>query len=139
MSCTDACIYVGDYDGPEFWREEVRRARKPYKCDECRDPIAFGELYQYVSGKWDGEISAYRTCLTCAEVRAVFSCDGFALMTLWDDIREQMFPEWDDMKAIDCLAKLKTQAAIDKMRARYDEYRKDQEGVLTLRRREVTE
>lgn len=41
-------------------------------------------------------------------------------------VGQWMFPCWDEMVAIDCLARLTSQAAIDKMRARYAEYMEDQ-------------
>lgn len=125
MSCEDTCISVGDDgSGPEFYREATRRAAKPHKCDECGDTITVGQSHQYVSGKWEGDFTVYRTCLPCVEIRKVFCCDGFCLSMLWEDMAEQVFDGWDEMKAVDCLARLKTQGAIDKMRAKYAEYQK---------------
>ncbi len=109
----------------EFSRESTRRARKPYRCGECNDPIAVGESHSYACGKCEGQFFDARTCLACAEIRDVFSCDGWVLSTLWEEISLQLFPEWDEMQQIDCLARLKTDAAIAKMRAKYADYARD--------------
>lgn len=126
MSCNDVCVTM-DADGiGEFYHEAMRRARKPYKCCECYEPIAVGELYQCASGKWEGEMFSERTCAECAEIRAAFACGGWIFGELWESVREQLFWHWDEMKAIDCLARLKTDAAIAKMRAEYAQYVEDQ-------------
>ena len=58
-----------DCDMPAFYSEEYRRARRPHRCVECGGAIASGARYQHASGKWDGDLRSYATCLTCAEVR----------------------------------------------------------------------
>lgn len=122
-NCKDVCIAM-DYDySNEFYAESDRRARKAYKCCECNGAIAPGELYQYVAGKSDGSIFTARTCLVCAEIRKAFCCDGgWIFGELWMSVTEQLFPYWNDMLAIDCLARLTTDAAIARMRAAYQEY-----------------
>jgi hypothetical protein len=123
MSCQDLCIEWADYDwSTEFCRESTRRARKPYRCCECGDVIAVGDLHEYVAGKSGGEFWNYRTCAVCAEIRDAFKCDTWGYTVLWESVCEQMFPEWNEMTAIDCLARLKSQAAMDKLRARYATY-----------------
>lgn len=123
MSCQDICV-VTDYDGSnEFYREATRRAAKVHHCCECAEAIAVGELHHYATGKSDGSFWTQRTCAACAEIRTTFCCDGWMFTMLWEDIREQLFSEWNDMLAIDCLARLTTDAAIAKMRAEYAEYR----------------
>jgi len=110
VSCTDVCVVV-DYDGGnEFYSEAMRRARKPYKCCECHDPIAVGDLHHYASGKSDGYLFSERTCAACNEIRKTFCCNGWEFTTLWEAISDQLFPEWNPMVAIDCLAKLTTDA-----------------------------
>lgn len=124
MSCQDVCM-TADYDGStEFCRESTHRARKEYRCCECRDVIAVGAKYEYVSGKFEGEFYTLKTCLLCVEIRHAFYCGGWMLETLWDDMREQMFEHWNEMTAIDCLAKLETPAAIAKVRAAFAEWHK---------------
>lgn len=52
-------------DYPDAFQTKTRKARKEHKCCECYQPIKKGEFYQYSSGIWDGEPSAYKQCLTC--------------------------------------------------------------------------
>jgi hypothetical protein len=125
MSCNDACVYM-DVDGSsDFFREVNRRAAKPYRCFECTDVIAIGDVHQYVSGKYEGDLWSARTCAACAEIRKTFCCGPAMFGELWESIRDQLFPKWNEMTAIDCLAKLESPAAIAKMRAEYAEYQKD--------------
>lgn len=117
-----------DYDGSnEFYRDEVRRARKAWRCCECREDIAAGQRYEYAVGKSGGDIFSARTCVACAEIREAFTCGSWIFGQLWKAIREDMFPRWNEMSAIDCLAKLTTDAAIAKMRAEYAEWKEDNE------------
>lgn len=125
MSCKDVCL-SGDYDeSADFYRERFRKAAKPHDCCECGRVIEKGERYRTVSGKWDGDFAQFDTCAECAEIQAAFGCNGYSLTTLWEDVRDEIFPRWDEMKAIDCLAKLTTEAAIAKMRAEYARFVED--------------
>lgn len=83
-----------DGDGPEFMKTTVRTARKPRRCYECSKPIAPGQQYEYVRGKWDGAFSAWGTCLPCVSIRQHFAAcgDSWCYGTLWDDIMENLFP-----------------------------------------------
>jgi hypothetical protein len=58
-----------DYDPPEFYNVETRRARKQYCCVECNGPIVPNENYERVTGKWDGYISTFTTCERCHNLR----------------------------------------------------------------------
>lgn len=58
-----------DYDQPEFYHEELRKARKPHKCEECSGTIIVGELYEHVRGKWDGYVDSFKTCQRCRDIR----------------------------------------------------------------------
>ncbi len=123
MSCQDVCL-TADYDSTsEFYSESIRRAAKPYRCCECSAVIEKGDRHEYVSGKWDGEIMDFRTCLPCSEIRKAFYCQTWGLGSLWEDMQEQIFPEWrDDLTIVDCLARLDTDAATAKTRAMFAEY-----------------
>lgn len=134
MSCQDVCMSA-DYDGSsEFVTDAMRKARKAHKCDECGAAIAPGELYENISGKFDGDFFSQKTCVVCMEIGKTFYCGGRILGTLWEDLREQIFPEWNEVVAIDCLARLKTDAAIAKMRAAYAKYEADHAGSSSSRR-----
>lgn len=54
---------------PTLYDETFVKARKQARCCECRARITVGELYQRVSGLWDGSFSTYKTCGPCAELR----------------------------------------------------------------------
>jgi hypothetical protein len=127
MSCRDVCISSDLDDYAEFYRDGIVRAAKPYVCEECRNAIAVGESHQYATGKYDGDWFSVRTCLICAEVRSAFACGGTVFGQLWAEMDEQVFPKWNAMVAIDCLAKLTTDAAIAKVRAEYAEWKEDNE------------
>jgi hypothetical protein len=59
---------VCDYDPPEFYHREIRRARKEHKCCECGGRMLPGEQYEHVRGKWDGFVDTYDTCARCCDL-----------------------------------------------------------------------
>lgn len=61
-----------DCDQPDVYRESFPRARKQYQCCECRSFIQPGDQYQHVFGVWDGDAGTFKTCLSCAELIAVY-------------------------------------------------------------------
>ena len=76
MSACDVCIGDGnnsDYD-IQFYTRNTHRARKEYKCYECKERIPAGSLYVRCSGKWDGDLLMFRFCAPCDEIAQVFSC-----------------------------------------------------------------
>lgn len=79
-----------DYDAPDFYFADSRKARKEHKCDECRRAIRPGEVYQYVSGKWDGRVGVYKTCLHCEVTQKWLrrECHGFVHGMTAEDIEE---------------------------------------------------
>ena len=95
--------------GPSCSSQATRRARKPHACCECDETIPVGASYEYYSGVWDGRPDAYKTCLSCVEIRDHFTCKpgdesydlydnpgGFIFGNLWNDLQSNFFP---DMKA----------------------------------------
>lgn len=117
MSCV--CVYSEGADyGPEFCVEKIRTARKkPNVCCECRSPIALGESYEHVLGKWESGFNSYITCLPCVEIRRNFMCEGFTYTDLWRDITGQVFRE----RGIDagCFDSLVTALAKEKLASQY--------------------
>lgn len=86
-------LYGGGGDeGPEFFRIHHPRARKTHTCYECREAILPGSRYELYSGRWDGDMNSYKTCLSCAEIRDHFACSGFLFGELWNDIEGNFFP-----------------------------------------------
>jgi hypothetical protein len=98
----------GDNDGPSFLYAEIRKAAKTHACCECDETIPAGSKYEYTSGKWDGDVSAYKTCLSCVEIRNHFGerrgpedyedddyfycTGGWTYTTLWYDLEQGLFP-----------------------------------------------
>lgn len=60
---------VCDYDPPEIYTASTPTARKHHVCEECGCPIAPGERYEYVFGKWDGTVLTFKTCDRCLDIR----------------------------------------------------------------------
>ena len=91
------CYCDYDYESPEFFRVRDVRAHKVHQCCECSEPIKPGDTYEYIIGKWDGELSEYRTCLTCSRIRTDF-CAAFTTLrhTLWEGLGVDYLGEWDD-------------------------------------------
>lgn len=58
-----------DYDPPEFITILSRKARKIHHCYECSGEIRPGEVHEYVSGKWYGDLNWFRTCERCRDIR----------------------------------------------------------------------
>lgn len=95
MSCT-CVLSASDADEMvETIIHEVAKARQAYQCYECRQPIDKGQEYENYTGKLDGDLCHYRTCLLCVEIRSFFSCDGSWLWgAVWEDLREGLFHEF---------------------------------------------
>jgi hypothetical protein len=94
-----------DYAAPEFMSQNVRTARKVHQCYECGCSIDPGTKYEETFGKWEGDISHFKTCHLCLEIRdwARISvpcfCWGFGEMleniqTLVDEARPDMPAGW---------------------------------------------
>lgn len=113
--CVDACYYG---DQAEFFDSAMVTARKSHKCMECGDTIANGDRYERVSGKWDGDVSTYKTCAACAEIRGVFFCNGWTYGTLWND-----FDEYFVYLTTGCVDQLTTATAKAKLVERWNAWK----------------
>ena len=81
------CIEV-DYCESDFSKTKLVKARKGHKCVECHEIIKIGSLHEVVSGRWDTEMSRFRTCARCANVRdEYFSC-GWYIGNMVEDFKE---------------------------------------------------
>jgi len=49
----------------DFWAERTVTARKPHRCEECRETIHPGEKYARVAQMYEGDFSAYPLCVVC--------------------------------------------------------------------------
>lgn len=53
----------------DFQVTSTLKARKQHHCCECAGTILPGQQYQRVSGVWEGNAEAFKTCLPCVEAR----------------------------------------------------------------------
>lgn len=75
-----------DYETPSVYRDELRRARKPYRCCDCNAAIKPGEQYGYVFGVWDGNAMTFRLCVFCEDMRRQCEFDCIPFGELADDV-----------------------------------------------------
>lgn len=81
-----ACCCVLIDDPADVIHSVRRRARKPWKCCECKRTIPPGARYWSDSLLYDGGWSTYQTCELCKAVSADrFEC-GYTLTELWQDL-----------------------------------------------------
>lgn len=59
-----------DGDTAEVSHLTTPRARKEYRCDECKEPIRIGERYERLFMVLDGDPITFRTCSECVDLRA---------------------------------------------------------------------
>lgn len=85
MNC-NCSIDVESY--PEFSITKVITARKAHKCCECHKEINPGEKYEMVVGKWEGEMSRFKTCIPCSSIRKDYCPDGYEFGALQEALWE---------------------------------------------------
>lgn len=81
-----------DYEPATFYNSAMRKAKKVHRCEECCGEIRPGEVYEYVSGLWDGMLSTFKTCPRCVDLRTWVKnnipCTCWAHGNLHDDLQE---------------------------------------------------
>jgi hypothetical protein len=92
MSVTCCPLEGSDDGGPSCWTQAQPTANREHRCCECRETIPIGAKYERYTGIWDGTPGAYKTCLSCVEIRDHFDCNGFVFGQLWEDLRGNFFP-----------------------------------------------
>lgn len=100
MECGSVC----DSDGEPatFYDTKDIKARKRHKCCECGGKIEPGQVYKYVIGIWDGDLSTFKTCLVCSRIARDFCCEHGSLREhLWDVlgfdyVTGKLADHWDD-------------------------------------------
>lgn len=63
MYCS--CDYYDGESTSSFVREEWRKAKKTYRCEECARLICVNDKYHYSCGVQDGDMWYYRHCEEC--------------------------------------------------------------------------
>lgn len=90
----------GDYPTPEFYNQSMVKGRNNYSCCECGCTIPKGDRHESVSGKWEGDMRTFRTCLPCVALRDRIADGGcFCLTGLSDELSYGDYDECDDVKA----------------------------------------
>jgi hypothetical protein len=90
------CTCISDYGSSEFYDVSYPKARKEYRCYECRTIILPGTLYARHAQKWEGEVHTTKFCVDCdAWSKALMTaqqiacgCSGWSLGELWGEIAE---------------------------------------------------
>ena len=81
-----------DYDSPEVYRSNMRKARKQYHCYECSAKILPGDVHEYHFGVMYGDSYDGRTCAKCVEIRNCVTgnipCFCWAHGNMIEDARE---------------------------------------------------
>jgi|SRR5579863_434117 len=121
MSDCSVCLTVDESVVCDVFRQQNVRARKPHRCCECGRLIAKGELHQLCNMLCEGEWSAERTCLVCAEIRKAFYCHGEMIGEFWSQMEDYAFPEIT--QGSDCLKKLTTVEAKRYFAKRYRDWK----------------
>lgn len=104
------CVYVeNDGDYADCIEQDMRKARKPHKCSECRRDIQPGEEYEYFKGKCDGEIFVNKTCPDCLSIRTAMFCGSYVFGAMKDDLWTHV-SDFDGKIDEDCLLKLTPRA-----------------------------
>jgi hypothetical protein len=70
------CLIESDHD--EFYEtlhHSTKKARKQFRCCECRDDINKGDMYDCYVGAIDDRIDVQRTCLLCESISKKFLCN----------------------------------------------------------------
>ena len=83
----EGCCTIDDGEAPAFYRRKQVKARKSHRCIECSDEIPSGNVYERVTGKWDGRLDTFATCLRCVHVRTI-AFHGFVHGSVVEDFRE---------------------------------------------------
>lgn len=85
------CLIEADGgESSEFCNQAKKMAARQHKCNECGRTIVAGELYEYISGKWDGVFMVHKTCADCLSMRDAFFC-SWCFGLIWDDLREHVY------------------------------------------------
>lgn len=78
----------------DFEVSEYHRARKEHRCEECARTIRPGERYRRTVQKFEGEVSAWKTCAHCEAAASYLleHCNGWVAGCLREDLEEH-WPE----------------------------------------------
>ncbi len=83
---------IDDCDTPTVYRESWQKAKKAYRCEECRRAIEAGEAYRRTFMVQDGNPGTYFTCRHCQSACVWLSrnCNGYLFSAVLEDIDEHV-------------------------------------------------
>lgn len=84
---------IEDADGcVTLLSKDFRRTSRERTCDECRRPIAIGEMYLREKTIFEGEFSTWTVCPQCLIVRHWLQkeCGGYLYGGLQEDLEEHL-------------------------------------------------
>jgi hypothetical protein len=81
---------IDTYDGsqPDFFVSKNIISRREHRCCECYATIPAKTKYQHITGKWDGDILRYKSCMICAELRRILFDNQIYYTELWDNLSD---------------------------------------------------
>jgi len=88
MDCATVGVSVDEFS-TELSRG-TPKARKAHRCQECKEWIQPGEIYERVSTIFDGEFDEHKTCLGCVSIREEFFKDGYYYEQVIADFEEHI-------------------------------------------------
>lgn len=84
----ESCICIDISESCELLSRNRRKARKEHRCVECKCVIQPGDTYEVDVTLFEGDFTAYKTCLTCVRVReSLFEC-GWYYGRIWNDVHK---------------------------------------------------
>jgi hypothetical protein len=84
-----SCVYLGEGEEADIFREKTVKGRKEYKCIECGDTIKKGESHECAEWLYEGEWGSARTCLVCVNIRKSVFCYEYTIGSLKQTILEE--------------------------------------------------
>lgn len=114
MNCNDSCCintYPVEGESQGFFSVHDYKAKKEYSCGECSKTIEVGQKYRRITASFEGEISTFRTCSSCADIADKLFCDGGELGRMWEDFDDFVAMTYDDGKLekwVNCCSKILT-------------------------------
>lgn len=81
---------IDDAERCDFETTEYPRARKAHNCEECGRTIQPGERYRRTIQKFEGTVSAWKTCAHCEAAASylVEHCNGYLVGGVREDLEE---------------------------------------------------
>lgn len=89
-----------DYEPAQIYEQHIiKSARAKHACAECGRSILPGERYERTFGMWENQISVFKTCQDCLNIRQFVKnsvpCFCWAHGSMLDDAKEAIEAAYD--------------------------------------------